>query len=864
MSIWVICDDSGQPQLDFPASDTTNTAYNDDADGESEDSDHEVVPTARRTKRQKTTKLIELPDEADAAPNYLYDALMDTETALGELASGWIESYQEDPTQATKDFINLILRLSGCHDAIEAHDIEDTDSAASTVATLQDHVRDQTAAVYPLVSKKGNHRYLRDNASKFLAELINIAAEREILYEDDNFINTLLTWVSALSSSKLRPFRHTATVVCLLFLTYLCETYSSILELRDENERVASQRKKPTKERLGAAKSTVEACTAKINTLGQLMNDIFETCFVNRYRDVDAKIRSECVRELNNWIETLPTVYFEDQYLRYFGWLLFDSDPGVRESVVNGLANLFETLNTSGFLHFTERFRSRLVEMAQHDVDNEVRAAVVEFLVLLQGAGFLEEDNVSTVLSLLVDADQEVRENVVNFLHDYCKEQTDDTRKAIGSEAKLKKVTSISQKWFGYKTVVETVVQAVDDSTPTDVIAADVAAEYDTPEEIGDLCDYLLFDTSSLSADKFEESIGSTLELNEAQQKFLLEIIYAGVDNLIKDKSHRDEIENTVIEVTPQFMDKFASSPELLALGLKLHSRVNLKIYPSHRLETSFSELYSLVCRFIKTHHYRPLLIECARFLADTKAEELFPESTLPKLSELVLEITSDFASVLSGGDWEAITASTERVEIICQFLPYAELFQDQTDESIQNELLAKIRYALNKGSYDDFLASALNLLRLESLWILSSGTQDPDTISENLAVQREAIVAPISDAVSIKAAGVYLETLVALKIKERPTEGVPVEIQEAIMRLFLIAEYTFIESLDEKPELERLPALLPSDDEADLATEHKSARPLEDLQFLLTKISLAAAAGIMDEKWNSRLTLNQSLYEEE
>ncbi|KAG5359707.1 Cohesin subunit psc3 [Yarrowia sp. C11] len=886
--------------------------YNDDGS----DSDEPAVQT-RRAKRHKansgngstkTNQLIDLPDEADATPNYLYDALLDNETSLTELARGWIESYEENSTFAIRDFVNMILRLAGCHDVIETHDIEEGDSAAATVAQLQDHVRDKSAAQYPLVNKKPPHKFLREHLNEFLHHLVAFASDKDLLYESEsaegNVIDNLLIWVSALSSSKLRPFRHTATVVSLMFLTNLCKVYSSVLELKEDNEKVltnaASGKGRGSKgrndERVSAAKDTIEGCSTKIGKLANFMNDIFETCFVNRYRDVDARIRSECVLQLNNWIENLPSVFFEDQYLRYFGWLLFDTDPGVRESVVNGLANLFDTLNTSGFLHFTERFRSRLVEMAQSDSDLDVRAGVIEFLVLLQQAGFLEQDNVDKVIMLLLDANEVVREQVVDFIVDYCNEQSEDEIKNMGK--KLKAVKSVDAKWVTYKSVVAVVSSAIalkddededeeeDESSDANIevgatIAEDLTQHYES-EDVKKLLAYLLFDPSSLSKDKFEEQLSTILQLSPNQQTFLLQLISACVEGVFKESkgsrraqesNDTDVISSLIIDETPALMDKFSSSSEMLTLSLQMHSKVDLSLYTAKRLEDQFSELHSTVCRIFKTHHNRQTQLQCVKFLASAKKQDIFPESTLPKLADLMAEISSDFSGVLAdpASDWNTIASATQRVEVLCQFMPFSEI---SSDDSLLDDVITKVKSAVEDDDSDvhigEFINSAINLLRLQLLWSITSSDATSDSasdfISEVLGAMKEVIMKeemPVN--VTIKTAGLFLEILVALKIKDKLAlvgDLIDNEVQARIMYLFISAEFTYFEGLGEDaPAIERLPALLSADDEEQLLANLNSKNPLEDLQWLLSKISLAVTAKIVDEKWNSRLTLNQKLY---
>jgi hypothetical protein len=56
--------------------------------------------------------------------------------------------------------------------------------------------------------------------------------------------------------------------------------------------------------------------------------------FVHRFRDVDYRIRTECVHELGLWMQKLPQVYFDGAHLRYMGWALSDSVISPPESLL--------------------------------------------------------------------------------------------------------------------------------------------------------------------------------------------------------------------------------------------------------------------------------------------------------------------------------------------------------------------------------------------------------------------------------------------------------------------------------------------------------------------------------------------------
>ncbi len=78
----------------------------------------------------------------------------------------------------------------------------------------------------------------RKSLSEFLERLIISSAELGSLYTSD-LMPTLQTWVIAMSSSQLRSFRHTATVIALEVETALCDVAASV---EKEAEVVSRQR----------------------------------------------------------------------------------------------------------------------------------------------------------------------------------------------------------------------------------------------------------------------------------------------------------------------------------------------------------------------------------------------------------------------------------------------------------------------------------------------------------------------------------------------------------------------------------------------------------------------------------------------
>ena len=55
-----------------------------------------------------------------------------------------------------------------------------------------------------------------------------------------------------------------------------------------------------------------------------MMNTLFSSVFVHRYRDTRPEIRSICIAELGVWMKDYHTQFLADNYLKYIGWTLSD------------------------------------------------------------------------------------------------------------------------------------------------------------------------------------------------------------------------------------------------------------------------------------------------------------------------------------------------------------------------------------------------------------------------------------------------------------------------------------------------------------------------------------------------------------
>ncbi|KAI8989117.1 hypothetical protein BD414DRAFT_486064 [Trametes punicea] len=366
-------------------------------------------------------------DSKIAGDNVLFNAIMNPSAALQSTAEDFLESLSNSPGPALAELINCILRSCGCNDSVDEHRVVDFDGVVDALDDFTEALKKDDTPIYPLTSKLPIFKKFRKSLSEFLERLIISSAELGSLYASD-LMPTLQTWVIAMSSSQLRSFRHTATVIALEVETALCDVAASV---EKEAEVVSRQREGERKRKAagnkgkaGSARETeLEKKAAEVRDrrakLAEFLKEFVDGVFVHRYRDLDPNIRAECVRAMGFWFKKYPAHFLDGAYLRYVGWVLSDAHTQVRLEAVRALALAYEQtayIGAAALQHFTERFKPRLVEMAIGDVELNVRVAVVHVLQTIDGHGLLDEEQRQQLCLLVFDEEARVRRAVSGFV----------------------------------------------------------------------------------------------------------------------------------------------------------------------------------------------------------------------------------------------------------------------------------------------------------------------------------------------------------------------------------------------------------------------------------------------------------------
>ncbi|KAI5121584.1 hypothetical protein M0805_009455 [Coniferiporia weirii] len=355
--------------------------------------------------------------------NALFNSIMNPAAALQSTVEDYLESFQQSPEHALGDLINCVLRACGSNDSVDADRVVDYDGIVDALDDFTEVLKEDEAPTYPLTSKHPMFKKFRKSLSEFLNRLVQASAELDILYTSDLLL-TIQAWVVAMSSSQLRSFRHTATVVALEIETALCDVAAAVEKEAEviTRQREAERKRKTAKGASASREKEFEAKAVEVKgrrtKLAEFLKEFFDGVFVHRYRDLDPNIRSECVHAMGDWLKKFPAHYLDGQYLRYIGWVLSDANTHVRLEAVKALVSLYAKDDFMVSLQsFTDRFKPRLVEMATSDTELAIRVTVVQVLSAIDAHGLLEEAQRTTLCLLVFDADAKVRRAVSSFVY---------------------------------------------------------------------------------------------------------------------------------------------------------------------------------------------------------------------------------------------------------------------------------------------------------------------------------------------------------------------------------------------------------------------------------------------------------------
>ncbi|CAO3681863.1 unnamed protein product [Umbelopsis ramanniana] len=196
----------------------------------------------------------------------------------------------------------------------------------------------------------------------------------------------------------------------------------AVQEKKIANRQLGAERRKTsngnTTERLKMLQDKSKTLANKEVRLNGYIKHYFDSVFVHRCRDVEAIIRTECIKHLGEWMEQYPSYFLDNNYLRYIGWLLNDKSNNVRAESIRGIISLYDReANATLMESFMQRFKTRMIEMALFEVDQPTRIQAIRLCVSLAENSILEPNECGELGTLVFSDLPKVRNAITPLIH---------------------------------------------------------------------------------------------------------------------------------------------------------------------------------------------------------------------------------------------------------------------------------------------------------------------------------------------------------------------------------------------------------------------------------------------------------------
>ncbi|XP_058642917.1 cohesin subunit SA-2 isoform X2 [Onychostoma macrolepis] len=337
----------------------------------------------------------------------LFEVVSMGRNAMQAVVDDWIDAYTGDRDTALLDLISFFIQCSGCKGMVTAEMFQSkkgTDVMSKMVEDLDEDTGlqykkflafpwiltvtwplDMDSGEYPLIMSGLYWKRFRSHFCEFVSVLV--AQCQNCVIFDGYLLNTLISLLTELSDSRVRAFRHTCTLAAVKLLSALVNVALNLSVSVDNSQRLyevelakmASKRASPRLDRIQRKISELQDRKCEIENM---MDAIFKGVFLKRYRDVIPEIRAICMEELTVWMKLYSSVFLNDSYLKYVGWMMHDKQPDVRLKCVLGLQALYQDQSSSKMDLFTIRFKERMISMTL-DKDHEVAIQAMRLLMVI-------------------------------------------------------------------------------------------------------------------------------------------------------------------------------------------------------------------------------------------------------------------------------------------------------------------------------------------------------------------------------------------------------------------------------------------------------------------------------------------------
>ncbi|EGD81544.1 hypothetical protein PTSG_02263 [Salpingoeca rosetta] len=741
-----------------------NDDHGDDDDDDDDDDDFEEGgPSPKRAKSKKKGKQAQSKKQrasskqsnaATTSSNYLMKGVKGTANTLKRALDKWVNHYDEvDREQAICHLLTCILNCCGNQGAIDENNLSDLRAAyVDLVAQFPENM-----GQYPLKQSSGK---FKTQAIRFLQGVID-RVRSDILF-DDNFTDTLINFLTLLSTAQVRAFRHTAVFFGMKLGTLLIPLALDLAKDVEDTQATFDQLKAdsatPTKKKGKKAgkRTTAEAkkleevedamsqASMRKERVDEILTLIFEGIAIHRYRDVSADIRVVVMEELGTWVTEYSEMFLDDKYLKYFGWELNDRSADVRVSVVDTLTRLFanEEMNQRLDL-FYSKFKNRLLFMLQ-DTSDTVVSRIISLMMQLYSRGRLAEEETKRPWALCFAANPAVARQagahlvhtLIAQLQELCAEDEHDEEHEL-------------------RLLIQTIVRFIaqyGDNHGSERYGLFVDAVWDHLPAIHSWSTYVDLLEQDNNIDKDEDQGFTDTRLASAEEVILAELLVGAIKRATGEGNFRDEkvkqkeadaavqdVTKAFLKPLPGLLSKFAAdAPKSRAL-VQIPQYFEMDMYTQHpEVLTRTLTILRDICLL---HTDSNLLHECmSSFYFFTSSELALATEAETFVEQITDQVCKTLHTIIDievpEDDDEDETKSEEGYRLtacMARLRAYAESYDVQSLR-LAAPIAKVLEAAASQAVLSETLCSALDL----SLFVLACDIEhltDEDTPDEELLV---------------------------------------------------------------------------------------------------------------------------------
>ncbi|KAL6727688.1 hypothetical protein Aduo_009542 [Ancylostoma duodenale] len=526
---------------------------------------------------------------------------------ISQTIDEWIEEYERNPDAALVKLQQFFISCCGCKGVINAHMLSTMEYSDIIRRMTEDF--DEDSGDYPLILTGTQWKKFRNNLHSMLYVWIDKC--KSSLIFDQRMMDSVIQLLTGLADSQVRAFRHTATFAAMKISSALVDVTLELVAVKDRNakqleaEKTRLKQSSGTNEKLDVLIQKKNEIEERTDDVRQMLQYIFKSVFVHRYRDVLPDTRSICITELGNWMLVYPDHFLEDSYLKYIGWSLYDKVPDVRLKCISALLPLYDKPDVLVKLElFTNKFKDRLVSMVL-DKDNEVGMKTCQLmtsiyrvfpsLLQLKDCVPIYELVYSNHRGLAVAAGEFLNTKVFQHSHRGRVSSVTNSggRSGMGDNAKL----------------IQDLIQFYIEGECHDHATYLVDALIDTNPMIKDwqtMVDLLLSDdVESSESQLIEVLVCSVRQAATGEPPVGRSVVKRGAPStkesrtLLEDRTRLSEV---LIPALPKLLQKFIADRDKVANLISLPLNFQLDMYMAGRLENHLTELMRVIDMIVEKH----------------------------------------------------------------------------------------------------------------------------------------------------------------------------------------------------------------------------------------------------------------------